>query len=75
MVCPAHKKTDIDTRGEWKMEKAISIGKYRRRAAGIEREFIIKEVFGGTRKLPDIFSALLYAEYCRREEHNGHKCR
>jgi hypothetical protein len=47
--------------------------KRRKQAAVAEREFIVNETFSGTKKLAEIFSDLLYAEYCRREKQNGRK--
>jgi hypothetical protein len=45
--------------------------KMQKKAAATEREFIVKEIFAGTRKLPEILADLIYTEYCRREERYG----
>jgi hypothetical protein len=50
-----------------KMKKNIGKKTCKERAA-IEREFIVKESYNGTRKLSDILADLLYAEYCRKEQ-------
>jgi hypothetical protein len=41
--------------------------KPRGKAAAIEKEFIIKETFAGTRDLSDIVFSLIFAEYVGRE--------
>jgi hypothetical protein len=50
------------------IEKAIQKRRPRKQAAAAERVFIVNETYGGTLKLPDIFSDLLCAEYCRKEQ-------
>jgi hypothetical protein len=44
--------------------------KSKRGADKTVRRFIVTEVYGGNRKLPDIFSDLLCSEYCRKEQKN-----
>jgi hypothetical protein len=51
-------------------KRTIKKRQSRKRSAVTAREFIVNETYGGTLKLPDIFSDLLYAEYCRKEQKN-----
>jgi len=54
-----------------KPEKSLKTNKLikpRKKRPALKREFIVTETFNGTRKLADLVSELIYAEYCRRLE-------
>jgi hypothetical protein len=62
-----HDKREVGFMEHRNFAKKRICNKPRKKAAAIEKEFIIKETFTGTRDLSDIVFSLIFAEYAGRE--------